>query len=247
MARFAGAVLRLGLSLFLAFLLAALAVVAAIHLAVGREAVIVPDLVGLSVDRALERAGNLGLALRFLERGHSAEVPEGRVMSQRPLPGQVVKVGRPIGVTISLGPRERRVPDLTGVPLRQAEMILRSAGLELADLVEVPREGTPRGVIVGQEPAPGDPVADPPRVALLVADGRGENCWVMPDLIGRSLDEAVRDLTDLGLVISRATEEKRVPGAPPGVVVGQRPLAGYAVEGGGEVELVVNPKEEEGE
>ncbi|MEE8468775.1 MAG: PASTA domain-containing protein, partial [Planctomycetota bacterium] len=85
----------------------------------------VPDLVGLEFAEArmsLEAAGFTGVLEREV---HSSDFGEGAVLEQRPKGGEVLRKGRKVWLTVSLGLRKASVPSLVGQSYRQA-------GIELA-------------------------------------------------------------------------------------------------------------------
>src|SRR5579863_10311507 len=71
----------------------------AIH---GRE-VAVPKLVGLTNDAAERQANADGLVLEVESRFYSPDVAEGKVLSQSPSPGSLVRRGWQVRVAESLG------------------------------------------------------------------------------------------------------------------------------------------------
>src|SRR6266852_1663264 len=79
----------------------------AIH---GRE-VAVPDLVGKAPGEARRIAEESGLQVDIERQYYSANVPEGRILSQLPLPGTQVRRGWQIRVAESLGPQRVEIPN----------------------------------------------------------------------------------------------------------------------------------------
>src|SRR5205814_5752802 len=107
-----------GSVLALVFVLAALlAMRAAIH---GRE-VEVPKLVGLAPAEAQRLLNDRGLLLALQERFYSAEIAEGRIVSQVPPPGTHVRRGWQVRVAQSLGPQRITIPNVVGETQRAAE------------------------------------------------------------------------------------------------------------------------------
>src|SRR6185312_12018739 len=88
----------------------------AIH---GRE-VAVPKLVGLTQAAAEQQANSNGLILEVENRFYSADVPSGRLLSQSPSAGSLVRRGWKVRVAESLGPQKAEVPDLVGQSARAA-------------------------------------------------------------------------------------------------------------------------------
>jgi len=81
----------------------------AIH---GRE-VTVPDLQGKSPVEARRIAEDGGLSAQVEHEYYSATVPEGKVLSQTPAAGTIVRSGWELRLTVSLGPQRVATPPVT--------------------------------------------------------------------------------------------------------------------------------------
>lgn len=126
--------------------------------------VVVPNVLGVSLQQAAEIVQADQLRLR--QEGEVADLnfPAGAVARQLPEPGRQVKAGRLIKVWISSGPRKVKVPNLLGRSIDQVETVLRASGLILGSVqTEYSRE--PAGQVLAQEPLPdveletGSPIA----------------------------------------------------------------------------------------
>jgi beta-lactam-binding protein with PASTA domain len=63
------------------------------------------------------------------------------------------------------------VPKVIGLTVPQAEATLADAGLKLDEIREVPSDQTPRGIVMGQGPGPGQRVIINYQVRLYVSKG----------------------------------------------------------------------------
>lgn len=194
----------------------------------------IPELVGRSGEDArslLERSG-----LEYVEATsvHHPEAAAGLVLAQAPLPGQMARPGAPVRVTLSLGSRERPVPDVAGLSRRQAEIVLERAGFR-TDAAFIDADA-PVGQVVGSDPSPGTAVELPGAVRLLVSAGppRVE----VPDLVSRSVPESEAMLQRLGLRLG-SVERDWASEAAPGTVLRQAPGAGTVVDRGTEIRVTV--------
>src|SRR5271165_2773770 len=97
----------------------------------------IPSFQGLTAQQALARAADLGVELTIDNRFYSAEVPAGRILSQSPAPGAVVRREWHVRCIESLGPQTVAIPNLTGQPQRAAIIELRRLGLELGSIVRM--------------------------------------------------------------------------------------------------------------
>ena len=191
----------------------------------GRE-VEVPPLAGKTTDQAKEILSHNGLVLKVASSRFSSEVPEGHILEQIPPIGTRLKVNRTVRVLVSLGERRFAVPNLVGTSLRAAQLTLAQRKLALGKTLYAHTSDGDPSTVVYQAPKPGTQEGSDPSVNILISLGPPAEYFIMPDLIGKSAD----------LVSSRARTEgfrlgkvnlRKYPGVEPGVVIQQKPQAGY--------------------
>ncbi|UCC73331.1 MAG: PASTA domain-containing protein [Gemmatimonadota bacterium] len=193
----------------------------------------VPDLVGQTAEQARQRVERRRFSYEEAA-GIPHTEPEGTVVAQEPLPGQMAPPGSPVRVTLSFGPPQRPVPDVIGLSHEQAEMVLRKSGFEVA--VTHVDAGEDVGEAVGTRPGPGTRLELPGSVRLLVS--AGERTVLVPDLAVQSLAEAEATLERLGLRLGEVAEDSASLAAP-GTVLAQTPASGYEVARGSRVSVTV--------
>jgi len=204
----------------------------------GGRPVQVPNLIGDTIVDALAELEGTGLKLDpAISRRYSSIVPQNSIISQDPSPGRMVKSTRTVRVVLSRGPEMIRVPDVTGGDVRQAVVSLADVGLRPEAEVRVHYAARPE-IVVGQDPPAGSLLERDSGVHLLVSQGARRLTYVMPELVGKSLDEVVEILSVLNLKI-RATREPRED-MPEDVVFYQDPLPGTAIVEGDTVEAGVS-------
>ncbi len=197
----------------------------------------VPDVGGLGLAEALDAITVRGLDLEVRDFLFSEEVPENRILRQRPAPGEAVRVGRSVGVVLSRGPERHPVPDLRGLPLEEARILLEEAGLATEVSARIP--GGPEGVVLGQGTAPGTWLPKDRTVPLLVSTGPRPVILRMPRLDGASLETALAQLEALGLRAARVEEVSLEDPTRVGRVISQDPPGGHPVPQGEGVVLSV--------
>ncbi|GAB4272816.1 MAG: hypothetical protein Kow0092_28000 [Deferrisomatales bacterium] len=197
----------------------------------------VPEVAGLTLSEALDRLAPAGLDLEVRAFVYSDEIAENRVVRQSPAPGRVVKAGRGVGVVISRGPERHPAPDLRGLPLEDARILLGEARLQGTVAVRLP-DG-PEGTVVGQGAAPGRRLPAGATLALAVSAGPRPVRLRMPRLEGLTRDDAVGRLDALGVRVERIEEVSLEDPSRAGRVVSQDPLPGFPVVRGGAATLSV--------
>jgi beta-lactam-binding protein with PASTA domain len=175
----------------------------AIH---GRQTA-VPKVVGMTPHDAEAALETHGLVLDRSDRFYSAEVPEGHILSQVPNAGEMVRRGWHVRVAESMGPQRVTIPDLTGDSERSAEINIRRRGLEMGTMAvaEVP-DATPDQVVAQSPPANATNVSTP-KVSMLIAATEERKSYVMPDLRGRTEDDAVNAIVSAGLKVGSISSQ----------------------------------------
>jgi beta-lactam-binding protein with PASTA domain len=218
----------LGLVLVLVALVSAFTVMRmAIH---GRE-VEVPKLAGMTLQQAEDAAGARGLLVASESRFYSADVPEGRVISQVPPAGTRVRRGWKVRVAESLGPQRVSIPNVIGQSARAGEINVRRRGLEIGTVAVATIPGLPPDQVAAQSPPP-ETGAMSPKMSLLITAPQQATAYVMPNLVGQSLSAAKQAVESAGLRAVAPT------GAASGAaIVRQTPVAGAKVLAGSTVFL----------
>ncbi|HEY3216815.1 MAG TPA: PASTA domain-containing protein [Candidatus Eisenbacteria bacterium] len=184
----------------------------------------VPDVRSLTLEQAEQALRPLDLQVSRAGERFDPAVPRGFVLSQDPAPGTAVRGRKRVSVVVSLGEEFSSVPELFGESQRSAEGLLRSAGLRLGVITRAPSEEVGEGLVAGSDPGPETVLPHDSPVSLLVSTGAGEESFVMPDLVGREVSSARRQLDALGFRVLTT------PGAGSiGTVVTQSPAPGSRI------------------
>ena len=214
---------------------AVMAMKIAIH---GRE-VRVPKLTGLAVEQAEQVLAANELQLAIENRFFSERYAAGTILSQYPAAHDKVRRGLTVRVAVSLGGQRARVPEVTGESEHMSASNLAGAGFGVAHVSSVPMVGTEVGAVVAQSPE-GGALADSPRVDLLLAASPDEDAWMMPELVGLPVAEALARLhaADAQVDVEQGASGT---GAASGTVALQSPAAGAKLLRGASVRLTVAP------
>jgi serine/threonine-protein kinase len=198
----------------------------------------VPDFIGITEDAARARAAERDIKLKLVGERSDRRIARGLILDQDPSPGSWVKAGRTVRVVRSLGEARIEVPELVGRAAREARLELQRLGLRVG-MTTYARLPLPEDRVVSQQPRGGEMRSKGEPVDILVSRGARSRVYVMPDLVGRSL-EAIRNVLEkAGL---RVAGERRAyrEGVPPGIVLAQRPAPGGPVRESQAVTLTVS-------
>ena len=222
----------------------------AIH---GRE-VTIPKLTGMTPPEAERVAVASGLQLSVERQFYSADVPEGKIVSQMPPPAMKVRRGWTVRVAQSLGPQRVVIADLTGGSERAAELNVRRRGLAIGLIAEASLPDVPQDQVASQNPLAGASGVSAPKIDLLVSLGPEEPGFVMPNLTGQPLGSATIALQDAGMRVGKVSVVPATPAqgeAQPApspssepnaasMIVTQNPLPGQKIVSGSTVNFEVH-------
>src|SRR5215469_14631800 len=189
----------------------------AIH---GRE-IKVPDMQGKSPAEARQMAEANGLGLKVEREYYSSKVSEGRVLSQVPAAGTVVRRGWEVRLAISLGPQRVDIPVIVGQSERAAAIRIAQRGLNLGSTARMEVSGVDPGQVVAQNPPANATNVSAPKISLLVAEPPSRPAFVTPSLIGQTLETSTATLEGAGFVVGKVTTVEAPPapasenGSPP--------------------------------
>jgi beta-lactam-binding protein with PASTA domain len=192
----------------LALVLVVVALVSALtamRFAIHGQEVQVPAIIGLTPLEAEHSAAGLGLQIEVERQYYSPQIPEGRIMTQMPLPGTKVRRGWQVRVAQSMGPQRVSIPDVTGQSERAAELNIRRRGLEIASTAELQLPGMPADQVLAQSPPANASQVAAPRTSLLVTVGADPAAYVMPNFVGLPLGSASRTLQDAGFKLGNVS------------------------------------------
>jgi serine/threonine-protein kinase len=215
-------------------------IVMPLYLKSGRE-IIAPDL----KNKTIAEARNISLAydLALIEDGRefSSTVPPDVISVQIPAPGTVLKPGRRMHVIISKGPRPLRIPNVVGKSPIQAELEIKSAGLEVLDKRWKASDHYLRGIVADQYPKGDQDIPENTGVILFIANGRPETNVVMPNLIDLSFQAAMDTLTVYKFNLDKVyVQREEATQLLPDTVIDQHPDPGVPTNTNSDIDLVVS-------
>ena len=203
------------------------------------DTVVVPELVGRDVVYALDILTDLGLNIKVSGFEYRSDIPKNHVAYQHPGPGSEVKKDRDVRILVSKGPKSLFVPNLVGMDIRQAHIIMEENGLSRGVVSRTFSDRAAEDEIVGHTPRSGTVVSRGDSMDLLVSLGSRPVTYQMPYLHGLALEDAILILEKVHLGLGQMESIQRND-LPMDVVVEQNPLAGYQVAAGTLVNLTMN-------
>ena len=149
-----------------------------------------------------------------------------------------VAFGATMGIVELVNPNDVQIPDLVNKTQDEAEQIVKELKLKLVVKSEEYNENVEEGKIISQDPAYQENYTIKEHSEISVVISKGTETVEVPDVVGKTREEAEKLLKDAGLVaeITEESDEK----VEAGIVLSQDIEDGETVNKGSTVKLVVS-------
>lgn len=164
----------------------------------GPNIVTVPDLSGTPVADAKRKLRDRGLIPGTEAREFSDEVAKGSVIRTDPVAGSKRRPDTAVGLTISRGTAVQ-VPGVLGSKRADAATTLREAGFQVRFADQPVFSTQDKDTVARQTPAEGGKLGKGDTVTLTLS--KGPEMIPVPDVTGKNVDDAKKQLTDLGFQV----------------------------------------------
>jgi len=206
-----------------------------------RKEVIVPDIQGKSASNALQLISEGSLAMKIDGYEFNDSVPIGTVLRQAPAAGTAVREGKIVKVVFSQGGESVFTPNLIGLPLRNAELLLRQRQLLLGEVGVSYSLKAEKGTVLSQEPKSEMSVSKNTMVQVVVAAGiPPAGIVLMPDFRQRKIAETYQWASDNKLEVKIIEDAGSL--FPGGMVIDQSPPADTVVSPEAHITLTVSSR-----
>ena len=170
------------------------------------KTVTVPDFSGASYpnDELFSDSGYCNLSVSY---EYSSDVPEGEVILQSPPPNVTRRVYSNrslcnVDLVVSLGEKKYSIPDFRELPLREALLELKNAGVKFS-ISEKHSDTVPKGMIISSSPPPDTTFTADQTVTLVLSLGVKDKYATVPKLLGLTESRAASLLTEAGFTIGK--------------------------------------------
>jgi len=188
------------------------------------RAVQVPDVRGQVSADAIASLQNKGFKIRTQQKPDNT-VPPDHVIKTDPAGNLSVNAGDEILISVSTGPEQREVPDVSALSYAEAVKKLTAAGFGKFKQSEAPSNPDQKDKVLNTVPPANQTSAITNEITIVV--GTGPRTREIPDVGGETADLATKNLNTLGFpTVLTATVDSAEPA---GQVLGTEPAAGAAV------------------
>lgn len=206
-----------------------------------RKEVIVPDIAGKSSVNALQVLSENNLAMKIEGYEFNESVPIGTVLRHNPPAGISVREGKIIKVVFSQGGESVFTPNLIGLPLRNAELMLRQRQLGLGEVSEAYSLKAEKGTVLSQDPKPELSVSKNTMVQVTVSAGEPPSGIIMmPDFRQKKSDEAQQWASKSGVSLNITEDAGSL--FPGGTILDQKPDPDTVVSADSKISLTVSSR-----
>jgi eukaryotic-like serine/threonine-protein kinase len=189
---------------------------------------VVPPVAGLSIDQGRDKILATRLYVEIQSRDYDKTIPDGMIISQNPGPGEKVKKGRRILITVSKGKEFAVIPNVKKLTERQARIELKKGGITIGDAKKSFNDDVPADNVIDAFPAGGTTISRDMKVDLLISKGKKPTSAEMPNIVGESLNEAQKKIEESGLAVGKISY-KNDSSLLPGTVISQSVSPGESV------------------
>ena len=204
-----------------------------------RKTQTVPDIKGKSLSAALDMLAPLNLGIKKEASEFASGVAVSAILRQIPPAGTVVREGKIVKVVVSQGGETVFAPNVSGLPLRNAEMMLRQSQLILGEVTESYSLRLDKGMVLTQEPKEESSVERGSLVNVVVSGGAPPSgILLMPDFLRKNVNEATGWAMNSGVSVAVSTDASSL--FPTGVILTQTPPADSVLSQDSKITLTVS-------
>ena len=187
----------------------------------GYEQVLVPDVTGKSLTRALLKMQEKELYPKLQLRYSDLPGQAGQVLSQKPRAGSIVKAGRRVTLVVSRGVMIDHIGNYVGTNLDALKNKLDAlyGGVDTPQITIAnpvfKMDASPIGTILEQNPPEGTPITQPVELQLIVSSGPTAPHVSVQNYVGKTVAEVLEEMGKTPLLFefeSHIAKDDEVPG-----------------------------------
>jgi len=215
--------------------------VADVRYTVAEGEIILPELLYISEEEAVQKLNSLGLRAVTGTKAHHQFIPEQHVLTQNPPAGAVLTPGDVVTLTVSDGWTEY-VPDVTDMLKEKAIEKLESLGFSVSCSENSSISSAP-GTVISQSFAADSKIPIGTTISLVISTGRANTdptqTEIVGNYIGMDFEDAKNQLSELNLYALQI-DTVYDPDIPNGTIISQDISAGTQVAQGTSIKMKVS-------
>lgn len=196
--------------------------------------VTVPTIVGLSQGDAKKAVEAVNLKFTVAQN-MASDKPVGTVVQCTPTQGTKVKASSEVRVAISSGNANTTVPNVKNMDISSAKDVITNSDLKVGDITYAYSSYIPTDSVISQTPDSDSKVSSGTLINLVVSKGSEVKNVSVPDLTGKTYDQASTLLSNNKLKIAKGTDVVGTATSVVGTVAMQDIKSGISVQNGSTV------------
>ncbi len=147
-----------------------------------------------------------GLKIEIERKEASKDLDQNVVISQSKKDVSVSK-GTIIRVVVSENKKETMLPNFVNMNYKEAVDKAKEIGIKIGKIDFKESSDVAKDSVVSQDPKEGTEINDDIMLNLVVNSdkSKSENSMVMPDIVGKSVDDSIKELNEIGLYVNNIT------------------------------------------
>ncbi|WFD09096.1 Stk1 family PASTA domain-containing Ser/Thr kinase [Tepidibacter hydrothermalis] len=199
------------------------------------------DFENATLEDATNRLEAIGVSVQVRKELYDSSVEKNHIISQVPSAGSSIKKGQTVKFDVSKGGEPVTVPNVVRKTLESVEDILKESDLK-EGVIDYEFSSLPEGTIISQKPRAFTEVEQGTGIDFIVSKGEEVKLVKVPNVVGKTLEDARILLVELGIGKIKYEENKD---KKEGVILSQSLKGGQHVEEGKKIDLTVNEYKEE--
>ncbi|MBK5251114.1 MAG: Stk1 family PASTA domain-containing Ser/Thr kinase [Peptostreptococcaceae bacterium] len=171
-----------------------------------KSEVTIPTLINMPFSEAKSILLENGLDYVVFEEKYDHSIASGNIIIQEPAADEIVKEGYTVKLTVSLGKVKTMVPNLLNLTNTEAIIAIENNNLAVGD-VEYVYDDLPIDTVIKQLPEAGELVDETTPINLILSQGLDVKTFMMPNLIGKTVESAKNNLAELGISLANVKYE----------------------------------------
>lgn len=165
-----------------------------------------PDFAGKTFEEAQSEGNLLGITVVMGQESFHPLYEAGQIISSIPSAGSTIMEGQEVKVNISRGKSKGVVPTLIEKDINEAITYAEEYGFKVN--VTIVESHLPKDTVITQVPEGGKEVKSGTVIEIEVSDGKGKEKVKVPNLMGKTPDEANSLITEAGLKVGNVGFEE---------------------------------------
>ena len=206
-----------------------LSAVASFRFTLAGEVVNIPSLKNKTFDEVKSDLAKKKITVVQIGYQLHQNIEKGKIIYQDPSEGSKLKLNGEVKVILSSGKEKVTVPRLVNLMEQSVNPLLREASLRKGKISHIYTPKHAAGRIVSQYPPADAEVGSQSRVSFLVSQGKNEDIFLMPDLLGRRVEPVLEWLENLEFRVGD-TRRAVYRGLDAGIIILQTPQQGFPIK-----------------